>query len=222
MATFLTTLKQRSLTVLPTSQSLTVMDLTNLSQTSLLISTATFITVLKSCSFALFYPSQILTVSDITSLLSCHLLHSSQILQLHMVLPKPVSLCLLISWSVHEPCLIAVCQRLSTGTVPCDPQHVLKWNGADPTSSFSLVLGPDVYLQKWMTGHKEACDLSCLAFPVSLHSLSPPVACRICPCVSRVVCLGCGGGVGGLKEYSTLVFSDTVSFPSVCVCVCVC
>ena len=67
MATFLTTLKQRSLTVLPTSQSLTVMDLTNLSQTSLLISTATFITVLKSCSFALFYPSQILTVSDISS-----------------------------------------------------------------------------------------------------------------------------------------------------------
>ena len=33
------------------------------------------------------------------------------------------------------------------------------------------------------------------------------------------VCLGCGGGVGGLKEYSTFVFSDIVSFPSVCVCV---
>ena len=41
-------------------------------------------------------------------------------------------------------------------------------------------------------------------------------------CVSRVVCLECGEGVGGLKEDSTLVFSDIVSFPYVCVCVCVC
>ena len=57
MATFLATLKQRSLTVLPKP---------------------------KPDGHGPHQP-----VSDITSHLSCHIHHGSQILQLHMVLPKP-------------------------------------------------------------------------------------------------------------------------------------